>query len=377
MGKERQLHFSGEMSPAICGLGSFETKEQGGLRPGEYWASHTNRRTLEGKHVGFVAKSALGRAYRPKERPVEHEPEPVAELTCEEEDFFHSAGMEKRYRVLKAMRGGAALEKAADRYARCGSKAWVWVNKETGDARVSADFCRSRFCDRCASKVARRVRGAIEQLAEGKKLSLLTLTIPHEIGDKLSVLIARLLAWFKQLRRAKMWTQGVRGGASVLETKFNAVGGGWHPHLHIIMDADWVDKVQIADEWFKLTGCRGTRIEAVRSNGGIARYVAKYVTKQFDSSVYAHHERLVEALVAFRGTRAFTTFGDWRGVELVGGEEAPLDGDWKPMAPLADVLRRADRGEAWACGIIQNLGKGQARAHGENKAEGLDEFSTS
>lgn len=141
----------------------------------------------------------------------------------------------------------------------------------------------------------------------------------------------------------------------MLETKYNERGGGWHPHLHVVCDASFLPVKQLRNEWRRLVGRGNVDVQRVRTNGGIARYVAKYVTKQFDGSVFHHPDRLIEAIQAFKGARLMSTFGAWRGVKLVGDEESFDATVWKPIARLTDVLALVEQGCSASLRILRIL----------------------
>jgi hypothetical protein len=336
-------------------LDSFESKEHRKVK-GQRWVRHYNRKTLGGESLPVKAgPESTGRKYRPKEIEDRRRVDMAEALEPAESDFFHSGSAVRRRRVATALMAAGSSPAVVSRFNNCGSRAWVHRNKKTGEVRVSADFCRNRFCERCAARVGRRARRTIEQLTEGKEIRLITLTISHLRSDKLKVLLARLLAAFKALRRVDSWNDNVRGGAYVLETKYNRSGGGWHPHLHIVADCDFIPVKQMRRDWRRLVGKGNIDVQHIRSKSGIARYVAKYVTKQFEGSVFHDEDRLAEAVTAFRGTRAMGTFGDWRGVEIVGETEAFDREDWKPLCRLTDLLALVEGGCSSSARILALL----------------------
>jgi hypothetical protein len=145
------------------------------------------------------------------------------------------------------------------------------------------------------------------------------------------------------------------GAPHVHETQNTRPGGGWHPHLHIVADCDFIPVKQMRRDWRRLVGKGNIDVQHIRSKSGIARYVAKYVTKQFEGSVFHDADRLAEAVCAFRGTRAMGTFGDWRGVEIVGETEAFDKDDWKPLCRLTDLLALVERGCSSSARILALL----------------------
>lgn len=336
-------------------LDSYESKGKGkrGAKRGR-WMEERGA-GLNGADVPRWVPESKTRKFVPKVEDDKRHVDMTEALEPEEEEFWHSGWSVRRRAVMNALAVTSTSPAAFSRFKNCGSRAWVWRNGKTGDVRVHADFCRSRFCVRCAARVGRRCRKTLETLTENAETRLITLTVGHVPSDTLAVLKDRLLAAFKVLRRGDLFKRRVKGGAYVLETKYNKHGGGWHPHLHVVCDASFLPAKQLRDEWRGLVGRGNVDVQRVRSSGGIARYVAKYVTKQFDHSVFSDPDRLIEAVQAFKGARLMSTFGAWRGVELQGEDEAFDKAEWKPLSRLSDVLELASQGAAHAIRILSIL----------------------
>jgi len=130
---------------------------------------------------------------------------------------------------------GAHIRKSGDRHslgglAVCGN-AWV--------------------CPVCASRIARRRADEVRQLiqkatAQGHVVEMVTLTVPHGLGDSAKFLSDSVAAAWRNLTAHRNWKSkggprslpGIKHRASVigyvraLEVTHGA--NGWHPHLHII-----------------------------------------------------------------------------------------------------------------------------------------------
>lgn len=345
----------------FAGLGYSESKVRAPEKQREgYW-------TPVGKPgpCGVPPMAWLDTSVRRRKRP-----EPPADLRHvdmtealepAEEEFHHSGWNVRRRRVMEGMVAAQLSPAVVSRFKNCGSRAWVWRNKHDGRVAVRADYCRSRFCVRCAGRVAARARASISNLAEGTECRLVTLTIPHVRSDALAVLIDRLLESFKALRRDEAWSSRVKGGAFVLEIKYNHNGGGWHPHLHIVCDASFLPVKQLQYAWERVAGGGDFNVKRVWAERGVASYVAKYVTKAFDGSVFHHPDKVVECIKALRGRRTISTFGGWRGVDLLGEAEAFEADAWKPLCRLTDVLTLAADGAPHALRVLRLLAeKGSA-----------------
>jgi hypothetical protein len=83
------------------------------------------------------------------------------------------------------------------------------------------------------------------------------LTLTVKTGPDLAERAAHLRKAFKKLRRRRWFAANVAGGVAVEEVTHNAQTGDWHPHLHLIIDADVPQAVLQAvlrDLWAAVTG---------------------------------------------------------------------------------------------------------------------------
>lgn len=194
------------------------------------------------------------------------------------------------------------------------------------------------------------VRENLLLLMDGGNCSFVTLTLKHNrlpLGDQLS----NLIKYFRALRQLGLWTHNVRGGAYFIEVKRSEDRTCWHPHLHVLVDAKFIDSGLLSSAWLKITGDSFiVHVRRVRSKAEDIAYVTKYATKPIDDSCFEVDEWIDEAMVAFRGRHLLSTLGMWRGTELEVRSDDPED--WRRVASLESTLNAASRGEQWATGII-------------------------
>lgn len=96
-------------------------------------------------------------------------------------------------------------------------------------------------CPNCAPKITEQRKKEIKQAVERHKggLYMLTLTIPHYMGDNLKMLLlgfrGALKRFFSGTRKAKaIWSDmGKIGHIKALEVTWGQ--NGWHPHYHILI----------------------------------------------------------------------------------------------------------------------------------------------
>ena len=128
------------------------------------------------------------------------------------------------------------------------------------------------------------MRDALASQMGTKAHSFCTLTLCGK-GEKLTDLIDRLYKCFRALRQHPLWTNAVRGGGAFLEVKWIDKFGRWHPHLHCIIDADFMDQGHLSTAWHSITRDSFiVDIRRVRDIKGQQRYVTKYASKPLNTS---------------------------------------------------------------------------------------------
>lgn len=213
------------------------------------------------------------------------------------------------------------------------------ITRGDGAAVVCESRCKSRLCPRCNYIRSRRVLAkAIAILARCDQPKMLTLTL-RSTDDPLRDQITRLTRSFKELRRSKLWKGEVSGGAYVIEVTRNHATGRWHPHLHAIIDANYIAQSALADRWELITeDSRVVDIRAVYSRGQAAQYVAGYVSKSSDIAHLPDH-LIPEWAENLHGMRLMQTFGSMHGVKAEEPERD--DRDRERMLCWADRLADA------------------------------------
>ena len=203
------------------------------------------------------------------------------------------------------------------------------------DWRIVAQRCHDRLCTPCAMARAMDLRLALHTHLAGRDHKFITLTLRTLPAEPLEKCIKRLYAGFKALRRMPVWAKNVKGGAAFLEITRGKQppspggascgrvetgegppaleNGHWHAHLHIIADANYIEKFNLICAWKQATEDSFiVDIQAVTGNKA-THYVTKYVTKALSGPVLAAPELLDEFVTAIKGTRLCITFGTWYG----------------------------------------------------------------
>lgn len=299
-----------------------------------------------------------------------HEKHSVEELhheigideSSESARFRHAGWAVFRRRIWESMlRTGQSAARRRG-FGECGS--YSWIEQSTCEAmkfRVRHNHCHDRLCTPCANAKSARVREALMQAIAGQPVSFITLTLCGK-AEPLTDLVDRLYKHFRALRLHPLWEEKVRGGAAFLEIKWSDKARRWHPHLHIVADASFIDQGILSTIWRTITkDSYIVDIRRVGAAGQTASYVTKYASKPLNTSFMNSPVLLDEALKALKGRRLCLCFGTWYGTALTEAEEDGLDevsdgGDWKMFCDMESLLARARGGERDAITVLRLAG---------------------
>ncbi len=327
------------------------TRNKVGRRKGECvkngrWLAVGKSKICEETRYAWITES-VGRKFTRKVEISENSCEEPA-TTQNEENFFHSSWSRRRALVMAAMAGGVVSDGRLLRFRNCGGGAWVYAKIDTGEKRIFANYCHDKFCERCSQATAWCVKNNLAELVKGRKCLMICLTVKHD-NDALSPLFDKLLLGFKDLRATDWWRKRVRGGAYTIESKYSERGFGWHPHIHALIECDYMDKWELSRKWKVVTGdsYNVDVIEVTSDQRGVG-YVTKYLTKPIEAGVYTNTKLVAEAIKAMAGRRLIGTFGTWRDFELRGSPVRFIADEWKRVGPLDQIADAARRLELWA-----------------------------
>jgi len=281
--------------------------------------------------------------------------------------FRHGFWKTRRAVTYAAMRRADVGQKVLNRFADCGSKAWVMVAaSDPNRHRISCDRCKNRWCEACQVErrrtVARNLFAALQANAPkiasktGRpQIRFITLTLKSR-DEPLNLQLDRAFAWFAKLRAHKAWKTRVRGGIFFLEVTQNQRTRMWHPHLHVLVEGDYFPQKLLSETWLAITGDSFiVDVRSVKSAAVAASYVAKYAAKGVSKLVLDDQDHFVEAIQALHGRRTFNAFGTWRTLSLARSQADEIE--WLPVAPLSTLLRRAAGNDAEAIRILRSLAR--------------------
>ena len=267
--------------------------------------------------------------------------------------FRHSGWRLNRDRIRSALEVSGVAASRLDAWDGCGQDAWVLRSPEPPETfKIVSAKCKDRFCVPCSAdrsaRLSRRLRDRIGDMT----VSFLTLTLADN-DQPLSGLLDKLIASFRRLRSTKLWQRDVRGGVAFIELKWSAAKQRWHPHIHIIMDAEHIPQRWLSDRWLAITHTSfKVDIRRANDNEHAIRYITKYGAKPLHDGFVQDPERLLEAIATLKGRHLCTVFGDWRDWRLSDDDEHE---QWERVDSLRSILRREERGDPEATRIMETL----------------------
>lgn len=261
--------------------------------------------------------------------------------------FRHSGWSQIRSKVFASLVRTGQTPTRIHAFGQCGSDAWLCRSNITEkDARgvpaykfcIKSNCCHDRLCTPCANTRSATIRDKLLQLMHGKQVSIITLTLSGK-DQGLQEKVDRLYKHFRSLRLHPLWDENVAGGAAFLEIKYSEKAKRWHPHLHIIAEAKFIDQGELSTVWHTIT--KDSFIVDVgrpRDEKMTGVYVAKYASKPLNSSFSNDPNLLDEAVMALKGRRLCLTFGTWYGTPLTYAEDEALADDLTDAAGYTTYL---------------------------------------
>lgn len=208
----------------------------------------------------------------------------------------------------------------------------VLVCTECGTTKEVESGCGRRWCPVCARKISAERSARFREAVRRMECPLfVTLTIENTTAAREGLDTIRA-AYGRFRRQAWFLRCNVRGGITTLEVTNK--GAGWHPHLHSIIDCDWLApsrlKPQIGDtkrvieakcaqsqaelsvQWAAAVKQPTAIVWVKKTDEGAANEVLKYVVKPSD--LIESPDNPGDLIRAIEGTRLLTTFGSCYGL---------------------------------------------------------------
>lgn len=292
----------------------------------------------------------------PEINPQLHDDPPLGQINETWEavcTFRHSGWSHGRNLVYRSLWRTCQSDSRICNFSTCGSGAYVLQSIDDPKRfRIAGSCCHDRFCLPCAQERSSMIaQHVINKLGDGA-CRFLTLTLKSQ-QESLAFLLGKLTRCFTCLRRSKVWASAVTGGVAFIEVKWSETNHRWHPHLHCLVQGNFIKQQDLSACWYRVTGDSNiVDIRLVRSDVAATRYVTKYAGKPFNNSFLNRPAKLDEAVLALKGKRLCITFGDWRGTLLL---QPVLESEWTNLGKLVDFLDDAARGDADAERVLHHV----------------------
>lgn len=265
----------------------------------------------------------------------------------------HRSWWHDRLRIHRALEQAVPTGQRSTRFGLCGMSAHVQVSdQDPPEFRISSENCRDRWCRPCQRERSRIIAANIIEKLDSRPCRLITLTIRTE-GMTLRAAVRKLYGSFTKLRQTTFWRSRVTGGCATCEIKLTQDGTRWHPHLHLLVEGDYVPAGHLAKKWHVITGDSFiVDVRMAADTTTAARYITKYLGKPVPSSIVRDHAHLTEAIKALTGRRMVSTFGNWQGLQLT---ETCSEVSWSNLCTYRELVDKVLDGDLDSRRILQHL----------------------
>ena len=238
----------------------------------------------------------------------------------------------------------AELRRLANKLDDCCRHPYIAINKDTSEIRIHEFRCKLRICTYCgklrAAALSVKILPLVQKMDAPYRLDF---TIKSS-DDPIRKQFNRIVKCFAKLRQTDLWKAHYSGGFYTLEATHNHDTDQWHPHIHVIVDGEYLLHERLKKAWHEITG-DSTIIWMTQcvSNSQAVYYVNKYVTKTQDPSLVPEH-RIAEWALALKGMRFVNLFGGLRH-DKVNEEDEPPKMDiqiYTPMSQLSAAITDGD-----------------------------------
>jgi len=256
------------------------------------------------------------------------------------QDAIHAPHLADRDRIMEVLSGSTnqRLTKIASTMAQCVSSVHFYTNPDQGRVREYIHTCKARPCPYCARRRARHVThqvyDQVKHMAAPRHIVLTVKSRPGPLREQ----IKQLMQWFSKLRRTAFWRANVNSGIYTIETTINTRTAQWHPHLHMIVDGNYMPVKRLQYLWHEITG--GSEIVWIEAAKGKARLVTelcKYVGKPQKLTTWTD-DQLTEWVQATIGLRMVQSFGKRRPPPIEDATPDQVKADDETSYSLARVL---------------------------------------
>lgn len=222
---------------------------------------------------------------------------------------------------------------------RCGEQFLLHCSN-CGFQHCAEKRCSQKWCPVCVRKIATQRSLRYERAAASCQWPMFLTLTRANLGALSANDIRDLRRRFGKFRRQTFWASNVVGGVACIE--ITNTGKGWHPHLHCLLDCEWLAietpkpkqwhsraakaklfqraAAELERNWSACLGQLVSSVKVKRTSGAdIVREVCKYAVK--GSDLIESPDPIGPALWAMKSTRLVTSFGSFYGKRLVTADE--------------------------------------------------------
>lgn len=220
------------------------------------------------------------------------------------------------------------MHEEAEKLDQCHTKYTYAVCQGCDTVSKFPNRCDNFYCPECQPRLANDRRRTVEwwtrEVQQPKHVVLTVKNIP----DLTKAHVHEFVKWLNRLRRRK-FARNWNGGFRSLEVTNE--GNGWHLHAHLLVDAHWIDKFKLSEEWQSVTNGMGRIVDVsdAREKNYLAE-VTKYAVKGVELACWSP-DKIKKFIEAFKGVRTFAVFGSLYGLRSKFSEWIHFIRDQKPL----------------------------------------------
>lgn len=190
--------------------------------------------------------------------------------------------------------------------------------------------CDLFYCAECQPRLSTERRKAVEwwtkEIKQPKHVVLTAKNIPNLTKEH----VQEFRGWFTRLRRSKFCRNWLGGFYSLELTN---EGRGDHLHLHALVDARWIDEIELSIQWQRITNGMGRIVDVKDARRtDYLKEVTKYAVKGVQLAAWSP-EQIAKFIDAFDGVRTFGVFGSLYGARTKFREWFEFLRNSKPKCP--------------------------------------------
>jgi len=224
------------------------------------------------------------------------------------ESFWHQSVIHRNTVAVKLREAG--LNEEATILENCHSHTTVAVCNDCGKTSRFENRCDLFYCPQCQIRLQRereeQVRWWAVEIPQPKHVVLTVKNTPTLAPAH----VDRLRGWLTKLRRSKFASNWLGG---FYRFEVTAEEKGWHLHIHLLVDAHWIDQMELAANWSRITKQQGRIVKVMDCRGeSYLHEVTKYVVKGNMLASWSP-DKLRSFITAFQGKRTFGVFGSLYG----------------------------------------------------------------